>query len=252
MIKKLKLPLFIATIFASSCSSVYMPNVPNTPMLSQKGEFSGGLHISPRINTSINGAYAVSDHIGVLFSGSYINREKKSKDYRQKLVEIGGGWFDTFGPDNNRIIEIYAGFGAGNTDRVFREFDDNDILISRDVEEITYSKTFLQVNYSSKKNSNLRLFGTNYPLNYGTALRISNVDMKTFMRNSMGQVREGNIFLEPIFFTRMRLNETIQLQYTTSGTFGLNSRKHMNAGNSIFTIGAVINLNGKKAKESSN
>lgn len=246
MIKKIKLPLFIVSaILLNACSSVYMPNVPNTPMLTQKNEFSGGIHISPRLNTSINGSYAVSDHIGVLFSGSYMNREKESRDYRHKLIEIGGGWFDTFGPDNNRIIEVYAGVGSGRTDRVFREFDDNNALIKTDIEEITYSKSFLQVNYSSKKNNNLRLFGKNYPLNYGTALRISNVDMKTFMRNSMGQVREGNIFLEPIFFTRMHLSETVQLQYTTSGTFGLNSRKYMNAGNSIFTIGAVINLKGR-------
>lgn len=227
---------------------MYMPNVPNTPMLSQKGEFSGGLHLSPRFNTSINGAYAVSDHIGVLFSGSYMNREKESKDYRHKLVEIGGGWFDTFGPDNNRIIEIYVGYGGGRTDRTFRTFDDNHILTATDIEEVTYSKTFLQVNYSSKKNNNLRLFGKDFPLNYGTALRISDVNMKTFMRNAVGQPREGNVFFEPVFFTRMRLSDLVQLQYTTSGTFGLNSRKFMNAGNSIFTIGAVFNLNGKSSK----
>lgn len=245
MIKNFKLPLFLSTVFISSCSSIYMPNVPNTPMLSQKGELGGGIHISPRLNTSINGAYAVSDHIGVLFSGSYMNREKERKDYRHKLVEIGGGWFDTFGPDNNRIIEVYGGVGSGSTDRIFREFDDNDILIKTDIEEVTYSKSFLQVNYSSKKKKDLRLFGKTYPLNYGTALRISNVSMKTFMRNSIGQVREDNIFLEPVFFTRMHLSETLQLQYTTSGTFGLNSRKYMNAGNSIFTLGLVLNLNGK-------
>ncbi|SMC98157.1 hypothetical protein [Pedobacter africanus] len=248
MVKNYKFLPLIALIFLSSCSSMYMPNVPNTPMLSQKGEFSGGLHISPRFNTSINGAYAVSDHIGVLFSGSYMNREKESKDYRHKLVEVGGGWFDTFGPDNNRIIEIYVGYGGGRTDRTFRTFDDNDVLTATDIEEVTYSKTFLQVNYSSKKNNNLRLFGKDFPLNYGTALRISDVNMKTFMRNSMGQQREGNVFFEPVFFTRMRLSELVQLQYTTSGTFGINSRKFMNAGNSIFTLGAVFNLNGKKAK----
>lgn len=228
---------------------MYMPNVPNTPMLSQKGEFSGGVHISPRFNTSINGAYAVSDHIGVLFGGSYMNRERESKDYRHKLVEVGGGWFDTFGPDNNRIIEIYVGYGGGRTDRTFRTFDDNDILTATDIEEVTYSKTFLQVNYSSKKNNNLRLFGKDFPLNYGTALRISDVNMKTFMRNSMGQPRESNLFFEPVFFTRMRLSDLVQLQYTTSGTFGINSRKFMNAGNSIFTLGAVLNLNGKKPKQ---
>lgn len=248
MIKNYKLLIYLSLIFFSSCSSVYMPNVPNTPMLSQKGEFSGGGHISFRGNMSLNGAYAVSDHIGVLFSGSYMNNEKKSKDYRHKLVEIGGGYFDTFGPDNNRIIEIYAGFGGGKTNRGFRTFDDNDILTNTDLEEITYNKTFVQVNYSSKKKNNLRLFGADFPINYGTALRISSVQMKTFMRNSIGQTREGNTFLEPIFFTRMQLSDAIQLQYTSSGNFGLNSRKFMSAGNSIFTIGAVINVGGKKSK----
>ncbi|MBE9602583.1 hypothetical protein [Pedobacter sp. MC2016-24] len=249
MIKKLKLPFIVlSAVFISSCSSVYMPNVPNTPMLSQQGEFSGGVHISPRFNTSINGAYAATDHIGVIFSGSYMNREKEAKDYRHQLVEIGGGYFNTFGPDNNRIIEIYAGVGKGKTNRAFREFDDNDVLFSSDLEEITYRKSFIQVNYSSKKNSNLRLFGRDFSLNYGTALRISNVDMKTFMRNSIGQVREGNVFLEPIFFTRMRLSDAVQLQYTSSGNFGLHSRKYMSAGNSIFTVGAVVNIGGRKLK----
>ena len=249
MIKNYKLLLYLSLIFFSSCSSVYMPNVPNTPMLSQKGEFSGGGHISFRGNASLNGAYAVSDHFGVLFSGAYMNNERHSKDFKHKLAEVGGGYFNTFGPDNNRILEIYAGYGLGKTNRAFRTFDDNDILTNTDLEEITYNKTFIQVNYSSKKSNHLRLFGTDFPINYGTALRISSVQMKTFMRNSIGQLREGNTFLEPIFFTRMRLSDAVQLQYTSSGNFGLNSRKFMSAGNSIFTIGAVINVGGKKLKQ---
>lgn len=238
--------LYLSLIFFSSCSSIYMPNVPNTPMLTQKGEFSGGLHGSLRGNFSVNGAYAASNHLGVLFGGSYMNSEREKKDYKHKLVEVGAGYFDTFGPDNNRIFEVYVGYGNGKTNRTFRNFDDNDILISSDFEEATYNKTFLQVNYSSKKNNNLRLFGGNFPLNYGTALRISSVEMKTFMRNNIGQIREGNVFIEPIFFTRMKIAENIQLQYTTSGTFGLNSRKYMNANNSLFTIGAVFNVGGRK------
>jgi len=224
---------------------MYMPNVPNTPMLSQQGEFSGGAHISLRGNTSLNGAYAVSDHFGILFSGSVMNREWEKKDYKHKLIEAGGGYFNSFGPENNRIIEIYVGYGAGNTDRVYRHYDDNNVLTDSELQEVTYNKTFLQVNYSSKKSNNLKLFGRDFPINYGTALRISSVEMKTFMINGIGQMREGNLFLEPIFFTRMQLTDQFQLQYTTSGTFGLNSRKYMNAGNSIFTIGAVVNLGGK-------
>ncbi|HMI02744.1 MAG TPA: hypothetical protein VK541_09700 [Pedobacter sp.] len=241
--------LIFSAVLLSSCSSMYMPNVPNTPMLSQQGEFSGGAHISLRGNASLNGAYAVSNHFGVLFSGSMMNREWERKDYKNKLVEVGGGYFNTFGPDDNRILEVYVGYGGGSTDRTYRRYDDNDVLTGTDLEEATFNKTFLQVNYSSKKSNNLKLFGKDFPISYGTALRISSVEMKTFMINGVGQMREGNVFLEPIFFTRMKLSDQFQLQYTTSGNFGLNSRKYMNAGSSIFTIGAVVNLGGKVAKK---
>ncbi|WP_316838832.1 hypothetical protein [Pedobacter gandavensis] len=246
MNKHLIAPFIIVAAMWSSCSSIYMPNVPNTPMLSAKGELSAGAHISPKGNASINGAYAVSNHFGVLFSGSYMKNERTSKDFRHKLVEIGGGYIDTFGPDNNRIIEIYAGYGGGSADRKYRTYDDK-VLISSSLQEVTFTKTFIQVNYSSKKNSYLKLFGNRYALNYGTAIRISNVEMDTFLIDNIGQPKEDNMFIEPVFFTRMRLSDAVQLQYTSSGNFGLKDRKFMTAGNSIFTIGAVVNLGGKKA-----
>ncbi|TCC98098.1 hypothetical protein EZ449_21720 [Pedobacter frigidisoli] len=244
MNKYLRLSFPVLALFASSCSSVYMPNVPNTPMLSKQGEFSGGGHISLKGNASINGAYAVSDHIGVIFSGSTMNSERRTKDFGHKLIEIGGGYFDTFGPDNNRIIEIYGGVGKGWSDITFRDYKD-DVLISNEVQEVDYRKSFLQVNYSSKKKNNLRLFGTDFPINYGTALRISHVKMDRFFLNGVVQPKEDNIFFEPIFFTRMGLSKNIQLQYTTSSNIGLKSRKYMSAGNSIFTLGIVVNVGGK-------
>ncbi|WP_145854243.1 hypothetical protein [Pedobacter suwonensis] len=244
MIKYLRFTLPVLVLFAASCSSVYMPNVPNTPMLSKQGEFSGGAHISLKGNASVNGAYAVSDHIGVLFSGSRMNSERKTKDFGHKLIEIGGGYFDTFGPDDNRIIEIYAGVGKGWSDITFRDYK-NDILVSSELQEVDYRKTFLQVNYSSKKKNNLRLFGTDFPINYGTALRISHIKMDRFFLNGAVQPKEDNIFFEPVFFTRMALSKTFQLQYTTSSNIGLKNRKYMSAGNSIFTIGVVVNVGGK-------
>ncbi|WP_316803513.1 hypothetical protein [Pedobacter nototheniae] len=244
MIKSLRLIIPVLALFASGCSSVYMPNVPNTPMLSKQGEFSGGGHISLKGNASINGAYAVSDHIGVLFSGSAMSNERRSKDFNHKLIEIGGGYFDTFGPDNNRIIEIYGGVGKGWSDITYRDFE-HDVVVSTELQDIDYRKAFIQVNYSSKKKNNLKLFGTNFPINYGTALRISHVNMDRFFLNGVLQPKEDNIFFEPVFFTRMTLSKVIQLQYTTSSNIGLKSRKYMSAGNSIFTIGVVFNVGGK-------
>jgi len=245
MLKLIRIIVLCTPFFVVSCSSVYIPNVPNTPMLSSKGEFSGGAHVSLKGNGNFNGAYALTNHLGVLFSGAYMNNEKRRKDFNHKLVEVGAGYFNTFGPDHNRILEIYAGIGTGTTSRTYRDYD-GDILLRSELQAVDYTKTFLQVNYSSKKKNNFHLFGNNYPLNYGTALRISHVSMGNFYINGVKTLNEDNIFLEPIFFTRMRLSDAVQLQYTSSGNFGLKNRKYMTAGNSIFSIGAVINVGGKK------
>ncbi|MGY0039055.1 hypothetical protein [Pedobacter sp. NJ-S-72] len=85
-------------------------------------------------------------------------------------------------------------------------------------------------------------------MNYGTALRVSHVSMGTFLINGVAQSKEDNIFLEPVFFTRMRLSKAVQLQYTTSYNLGLKNREYMTAGNSIFSVGAVINVGGLKKK----
>jgi hypothetical protein len=249
MLKQLKPLLPFVVLCLYSCSSVYMPNVPNTPMLSSKGEFNGGAHISLKGNGNFNGAYAVSNHVGVLLGAAYMNNEKRRKDFNHKLIEAGGGYFTTFGPDHNRILEVYVGLGTGSTNRTFRTYD-SDKLLNTELQKVDYSKTFLQVNYSSKKKNNFHLFGNNYPINYGTALRLSQVSMDSFFINGNPTAKEDNIYIEPIFFTRMRLSDAVQLQYTSSGNFGLKSRKYMTAGNSILSVGAVINVGGIKKKKS--
>jgi len=231
----------------SSCSSVYMPNVPNTPMLTKAGEFHGGGHISLKGNISANTAYAISDHVAIMANGSIMDNNHRKKDFKQILLEGGIGYFDTFGPDKRRILEVYAGYGIGNTDRTYKDQTYVGPVIT-DVQEVSFNKFFMQVNYSAKKKKDLRLFGHKYPLNYGTALRISHVGMQDFTRNGVSQPLEDNIFLEPIFFTRMYISKTAQLQYTSGSTFGLINRDYLTAGNSVFTIGVVFNVGGANGK----
>lgn len=226
----------------SGCSSIYIPSVPNTPMLTTQGEIAAGAHISLKGNFNFNSAYAVSNHVAVMANGAFMNNEKAKKDIKHKMVEIGAGYFNTFGPENNRILEIYGGVGSGKSERFFRDLDGSGATLSTDFQEAKYDKKFIQVNYSSKKKNNLRLFGVNFGLNYGTALRMSFVKTNDFYRNNVLQANEDNIFLEPVFFTRMILSDQVQLQYTSGSNFGLKSRKFLNAGNSVFSVGAVVNL----------
>ncbi len=213
-------------------------------MLSAKGEFHGSGHVSLKGDVSLNTAYAAADHVGVLFNASFINKNKNRKDFRQDLVEGGVGYFTTFG-DGSRIFEVYTGLGRGTTDRTYRTFHD-DGSFTADLQEVRFKKFFLQVNYSSKEKKSLKLFKKSYPLNYGTIFRFSHVSMTNFDRNNLAQPLEDNYFLEPVFFTRLKLNDTVQIQYTSGSNFGLKNRDFLTAGNSVFTLGVVFNVGGMK------
>ena len=75
--------------------------------------------------------------------------------------------------------------------------------------------------------------------------------MDEFYRNDLKQPTEDNIFLEPIFFTRVVLNPAVQIQYTSGSNFGLRNRKFLTAGNSVFSLGFIINANGLRIKKKS-
>jgi len=237
--------LVIGMILSSSCSSVYIPNVPNTPMLSSQGEFKASGHVTLRGNVSVNTAYAVSDNIGVLVNGSHMDNDRSKKEFSQNLVEAGAGYYTTFGPKNKRILEIYGGYGQGSSDRTYKDRNQDGVLIYS-VASTEYNKYFTQVNYSSKNNKSLKLFGKAYDLNYGTIFRLSYINMSSFTIDGAPHVKEDNIFIEPVFFTRMALSKTLQLQYTNGSNFGLKNRKYLTAGNSVFTLGLVLGLGGKR------
>lgn len=240
---KIPLILIIITLFIQSCSSLYMPNVPNTPMLSKKDEVHASASVSLKGNFSFNTAYAFSNHWGALLNASVTDQNRTRKEFRHNLLETGAGYFTTMGDNKDRILEIYAGFGMGNSDRNYLT-NTSDGMEVYEAQQIRFGKTFLQVNYSSKKKRNLNLFGSSFPLNYGTALRISHVSSNSFLLNNLEQPNEDNIFLEPVFFTRMALSNTFQLQYISGSNIGLKNRKYLSAGNSIMSIGLVVNLGG--------
>ncbi|MGV3589303.1 MAG: hypothetical protein ACO1OF_20010 [Adhaeribacter sp.] len=231
-------------VLVSGCTSVYMPNVPNVPMFTQKGELSAGAHTTLKGNITFNTAYAVTDHIGVLLNGSMLSSERKKQDFRHNLLEGGVGYFTSFGPEQNRVFEVYTGFGKGSSDRL-KKNETAEGVLDYQRREGSFNKYFLQVNYSSKRKKAWHLFNRDFPLNYGTALRASYISMTDHTLNGLAQPIEDNIFLEPIFYTRITLNPAVQLQYTTGSNFGLRNRKTLTAAYSVFSLGFVVNVGGR-------
>jgi hypothetical protein len=234
-------------IFLSSCSSLYIPNVPNTPLFTQKNELYANANISLKGNVSLNTAYALGNNFALMANASFIHQDKEKKDFKQEMYEGGLGYFTTFGPSHNRIFEVYTGYGKGSSYKVLSDLT-YDGPIPRETYDITFDKYFVQVDYSSKRKRGLKILKGKFQLNYGTALRMSYVAMNDYEMTGVTPIKEDNIFIEPIFFTRLRLNDQLQMQYSSGSNFGLKNRKYLTAGNSVFTLGLVYNWGRKGSR----
>ena len=86
-----------------SCSPEYIPNMINSPLLTNKGQLnvSGAFEV---YGGDIQGAYALTDHIGIMANlNSTLRLEKK-----HNIIEFGAGFYQ---PLNNIRLELYSGYG---------------------------------------------------------------------------------------------------------------------------------------------
>ncbi|WP_324672077.1 hypothetical protein [Hymenobacter sp. GOD-10R] len=234
------LTLFVP--FLASCSSLYFPPPPQVPLLTQKGEFSGGIHTNLDNNVSLQGAYAVGEHLGVMGSASFLHTDKKKRAVDHDFGEVGLGYYTRL--SDRRVLEVYGGLGGGHSKRVER---DAEKVTTRTLES-GLTKYFVQVNYSSKDNSNVHVFGRDFPITYGTAMRLSYLQLENFKLDNVATVGEENVFIEPITYTRVQLVGPVQLQLISGSNFGLRQRKFLKAANSVFNFGVVVNIGGQEGK----
>ncbi len=226
----------------SSCSSIYMPNVPATPMLKEQGDGYVAAHVNPKGNISGSVAVAATEHVAILGNASYVNHgEKSNTHFNQWLLEGGLGYFTKMGKEKRQILELYGGYGVGATS----EEDKRTTIHGYETVEsrtMDFNKIFVQINYSSTRKQKINIFGDKTELNYGTAIRLSRIAMDSFKIDGMDSPVEENFFVEPIFYTRLALVEGLQLQYTNGFNIGLNNNEYLKAGNAVFTLGVVYNF----------
>ncbi len=93
------------------CAPVYIPNVVNTPMLSNQGELQGAIY------TGVSGfdpqfAYAITDHLGVMLNGSFSNKTNDSLNnfHKHQFVETGVGYYTKIGESGR--FETFGGLGV--------------------------------------------------------------------------------------------------------------------------------------------
>ncbi|MFD2968880.1 hypothetical protein [Sphingobacterium bambusae] len=230
-----------------ACSSIYMPNVPATPMFREQGEVYLAAHSNIKGNLSGNAGVAVGKHVAVIANGSYIDRGRENSNelFRQQLVEAGVGYFTKIGKEKRQVLEVYGGYGVGSSTEVDRRATTTGMQ-PVETRAMDFDKIFVQVNYSSTRKQKLNLFGKKRDLNYGTAIRASRVAMTNFTINDLASPKEEAFFIEPLFFTRMELNKGFQLQYTNGFNFNVLDNDYLKAGNAVFTLGVTYNFGGRK------
>jgi hypothetical protein len=237
----LRLLLLLAPLAFSSCASLYFPPPPHASMLSEKGEFYGGISTNQHTNFAIQGAYAVTDHLAAAGTFSSLHHRKSDRTEDIDFGEASVGYFTRL-PDK-RVLEVYVGAGGGHTRRLERN---DEQLLTRTLEG-TLTKYFAQVNYARKKKKTLHLFNHDFPLTYGAALRLSYMELSNFHIDSQLHPGESTVFFEPITFTRTQLVGPVQLQLMSGQIIGLRKNDYLKAANSVFQVGLIINLGEGKA-----
>jgi hypothetical protein len=130
--------LGISCFIFSSCSPEYIPNMVNSPMFSNAGEFQASIATG---NSSFDAqtAVAITDHIGIMLNGSYGNETSDSSDdfHKHTFIEVGAGYFEKIGEKGR--CEIYGGYGFGEVEGYFESalFDD-------EITDARYNRFFIQ------------------------------------------------------------------------------------------------------------
>jgi hypothetical protein len=227
----------------ASCSSLYFPPPPQVPLLTQEGEWSGTLQTNFSQNTSVQGAYSPINHLGVMGSVSFLHTDKKKRAEDHDFGEVGLGYYTRI--RDTRVLELYGGVGLGKTKRVERTPDEG---VTRTLEG-NLTKYFVQANYTSKDHKSFHVLGRDWPVNYGTALRVSYMQLDKFRIDGQAAAPEDNVFLEPITYTRIELVGPVQFQLISGSNFGLRHRKFLKAANSVFQFGLIVNVGGQQGKK---
>jgi hypothetical protein len=177
---------FLIILGLSSCSPEYIPNLANTPMFDEKGEIqanvTGGVS-----GTDIQGAYALSDNIGVMVNTSFNNETSDtSEDYhKHQIYELALGYYGDIS-DYGRF-EVYGGFGTGN----IKAYNEN-LEFDNPRSDATFTRLFVQPSLGMKSDI--------FDGNLATRLAIVKVN---YAEEIDGQEEKFKPFIEPVLTGRL-------------------------------------------------
>lgn len=204
-----------------SCQSVmYVPNMQNVPMLSEKKDFQATFSLR-----DFQLAYAPTNHLGVVANGFYrtgaqlylSNGKTGDRNAEGYLIEGGIG---TFKSNNRNSTSIYGGFGHGFSSFSYTEYNLN--TKTRMGGNSHFNKVYIQPNLAFRARARSRA---------ALSVRLGFIDFYDFedlQSANANQEGVGVFFFEPAFtLRRYSKNGNIsvlgQIQY--SSPVGINENR---------------------------
>ncbi len=116
--------LIAACLLFPRCGvTLYVPNTVNSPLLGEKGDYrvnAGLVTQAPQPTFDFQGAYAVSNHFGLMANTSFMSGNDDQQDEGANthiLLEAAGGLFSPFDIGSSKVMlgraEVYGGYGFG-------------------------------------------------------------------------------------------------------------------------------------------
>lgn len=213
----------------SSCSPEYIPNMVNTPVFSNKGEFQATVATGTS-NFDAQLGYAITDNIAVIANGSYADQTNDTTDefHKHLIVEGGLGYYRKI--TTAARIEAFGGYGFGK----IQTLEDLGSL-GMDAVDINFNRIFIQPGIGAATD----FFDGSF------AVRLAGVQMKPGKTSTIPE--SWNMFIEPVITTKFGykwVKAVVQFGYSfpTNDNLGydhqrliLNFGLHFNIGRDYLT-----------------
>jgi hypothetical protein len=226
---------FAFGLYVGSCAPVYIPNTVNTPLLTGQNEFQ--LSGSAGSNgLDLQGAYAVTDEIGIMANMSLADQEQStSSDYhKHNFKEFGIGYMTPMG--RRGVFEVYTGYGWGTASSrdTYDFFGTNSVAA-----EGSYRRFFIQPSAGTRRAN----------LHAALSTRLAWVTFTRFESAATVQKKDyTRFFLEPVFTTRFGF-EYFKIQAQMGLSLPLTQQKTFEGQPVIINVGLFLNFNHSDGEE---
>jgi len=182
---------FFSIIFLTSCSTIYVPNAINTPLLSKKNESVIGINTGIT-GTDLHSSYAITNSFAIMLNYSRINQGDQEK-LKQNFGEVAIGYFKNL--NNSNVTEFFLGMGYGETSSIGKIIY-KDYIYEEIKADSKFYRFFAQLDFGIKG----KIIETGISLR-SSYVYFSNIKFSNSIFNE--EISLNNIFVTPAFFFRI-------------------------------------------------